>query len=337
MRPEELLEQSLSQTFQQEKHKEAFGYIAPLISKEVGEAIKPHIEAIAQSIGEIKDSIANFKVESPTVNVTVPEIKSPEMPEIKLPNITIPEIKIPDITVNVPEVKLPTINVPEPRVTVNITDFPEYPSFPEFPSEFSLRGVGLDRPLPVQLRDADGKPFTFPAQTVVGGGGKHDFITIKGYGDSAFSQLQNADGRLKVDIGAVDLDISDSISVYQVSGASWSTNASQNGTWTVQPGNTPNTTPWLTGESHSFLNITSATSSTVVKSGAGVLHTITINTRGTGSTCQVFGDLVGEGSQIANIDTTLSTTAFLYDVAFTSGLTIVTTGASGANLTISYR
>ena len=343
MTPEEQLDFSIKESIRLQKYQDVREHLVPLISNEIGRALTPYIDKIDSAVGRLAEAVVNISVAAPIVNV--PDVN---VPEIKLPTITIPEIKLPDITVNVPEVKLPTINVPEPKVTVNVpeTKFPDYPAFPDFPTEMGLRGVGLETPLSVQLRDSDGRAFTFPVQ-ISSAGGKADHFTIKGFDQSAYADYVNPDGRFKVstetDLDIRDLDYTtDDVSVYQVSGAIWSVAVpgtvavTQSGTWTVQPGNTQNTTPWLVEETNSFLNITAATSSTVVKSGAGILHTLTINKRGTGSVCDMYADLVGEGSKIGSIDTTLSTTAFLYDIAFTSGLTIVTTGASGADLTISY-
>lgn len=190
MKIEDELDFSVKESIRLQKYQEVREHLAPLISRGIGEAMKPYMDKMSDSMGKVNEAISSIKIEAPTVNVTVPEIKVPDVnvPEVKLPTINIPEIKVPDITVNVPEIKLPSINVPEPKVTVNIpeTKFPDYPAFPNFPSEFSLRGVGLESPLPVQLRDADGSPFKFPTQTITGGG-KHDFITIKGYGDSSRS------------------------------------------------------------------------------------------------------------------------------------------------------
>ncbi|MCA1832561.1 MAG: hypothetical protein LC750_07490 [Actinobacteria bacterium] len=83
-----------------------------------------------------------------------------------------------------------------------------------------------------------------------------------------------------------------------------------------------------------FSNITTATTTTI-KSGAGLLHAVVINTRGVASTATVYDNTAGSGTKIATIDTTLSTTAFLYDAAFATGLTVVTVGT--ADLTFTYR
>lgn len=89
----------------------------------------------------------------------------------------------------------------------------------------------------------------------------------------------------------------------------------------------------------SRVNITSTTT-TVVKSGAGVLHSLVINTPVANSVITIYDNTDGSGTAIATI--TLPATLLsdgpkvaLYDVVFNTGLTIVTaTGAS--NITVSY-
>lgn len=83
-----------------------------------------------------------------------------------------------------------------------------------------------------------------------------------------------------------------------------------------------------------YRNIATATT-TVVKSGAGILHAITINTT-TASTITVYDNTAGSGTAIATIAASPAIgQVFLYDVSFSTGLTIVTAGAS--NITVSYR
>lgn len=164
----------------------------------------------------------------------------------------------------------------------------------------------------------------------------------------------------------------------------------QSGTWTVQPGNTANTTPWLSSVSQggntavvkaantapttsdaglvsnincsytgspcitlggataansvptvsagfSFSNITTA-ATTTVKSGAGVLHTLTVNNLGTvASLTVVYDNTAGSGTKIASINTLASQTSYIYDVSFATGLTVVTTGTVAPDVTVSYR
>jgi hypothetical protein len=89
----------------------------------------------------------------------------------------------------------------------------------------------------------------------------------------------------------------------------------------------------------SYANMTTATTTTI-KSGAGFLHTITLNTPVASATITLYDNTAGSGTKIGTI--TLGATlandvygAFLFDVSFSTGLTIVTSGAT--DLTISYR
>ena len=181
---------------------------------------------------DIMAAVASIKVEVPKIDVPQTEVK-----------VTIPEIKVPEpkVTVNVPdikvpEIKIPVINVPKPEVTVNI---PKFPDFPKFPEEMDIKGwvnlMGYDRgllnnPLPVQLRDANGKPVNLLENltTIIGGGGgggKHDYFTIRGFSQSAFADYLNADGRLRVSVetggsGLTDAELRAShLDVQQVSGS----------------------------------------------------------------------------------------------------------------------
>lgn len=107
---------------------------------------------------------------------------------------------------------------------------------------------------------------------------------------------------------------------------------------TVNIGNTPNTVPILAqAPGFSFQNITTATTTTV-KSGAGVLHGVTVNTKGTiASTITIYNNTAGSGTKIGTIDSLNLAGQFLFDVAFTTGLTLVTTGTVAPDITVSYR
>ena len=85
------------------------------------------------------------------------------------------------------------------------------------------------------------------------------------------------------------------------------------------------------------VTITTATT-TLVKSGAGLLHGITVNSLGTvASTIEVYDALTATGTPIAIIDSLTLSGQFLYDLNFATGLTLVTTGTVAPNLTVSYR
>lgn len=84
----------------------------------------------------------------------------------------------------------------------------------------------------------------------------------------------------------------------------------------------------------SYNNITTATT-TVVKTGVGVLHSITVNTT-TAFAITVYDNTSAAGTKIATIAASpVIGSTFIYDVAFKNGLTIVTAGAS--DLTVSYQ
>src|SRR3990167_10927 len=231
------------------------------------------IDALQPILQGLKEAVSLLRVDvTPIVEVN-PEIKIPEIriPDIKVPDIYVPEIVVPEpkVTVNVPPIKIPEIIMPE---EMNVRGW------------VSLMGVDINNPLPVQLRDAKGNPvnlFENLTQIVGGGGGGNmrGFIQIKGVTGSTGADLLNADNRLRVSVetggsgltdaelrasavpvaqvsgarwsteatqgtspwvvSATDLDVrdlanaTDSVSTYQVSGHRWSTEAIQSGTWNI--------------------------------------------------------------------------------------------------------
>lgn len=87
----------------------------------------------------------------------------------------------------------------------------------------------------------------------------------------------------------------------------------------------------------SYENLNGA-GTTLVKSGAGVLHLANVNTKGTvASVIQIYDGLTAGGTLIAQIDSLNLSGPFQYDVAFATGLTVVVTGTVGPNATIAYR
>ena len=83
----------------------------------------------------------------------------------------------------------------------------------------------------------------------------------------------------------------------------------------------------------SYSNIVTNTT-TVVKSGPGVLGTVTINTTAAGI-ITIYDNTSAAGTKIATIAASpVIGSTFIYNVCFTTGLTIVTAAAS--NITVSY-
>lgn len=85
---------------------------------------------------------------------------------------------------------------------------------------------------------------------------------------------------------------------------------------------------------YAYANISTNTTTTV-KSGTGVLHAITINTTAA-ATITIYDSLTATGTKIGTIAASpVIGSTLRFDVAFATGLTIVTAGAS--DLTVSYR
>jgi hypothetical protein len=86
--------------------------------------------------------------------------------------------------------------------------------------------------------------------------------------------------------------------------------------------------------SYSHLN---SNGSTTLKSAAGWLHSVSINSKGaTGNTATLYDNTTASGTLLAVIDTTAQIQTLLFDVAFQTGLTVVLASGSAADLTVSY-
>lgn len=89
--------------------------------------------------------------------------------------------------------------------------------------------------------------------------------------------------------------------------------------------------------SNSFSNITTATTTTV-KSGSGTLRSVTINSLGTvASTVTIYDNTAGSGTKVGTIDSLTLKGTFTFDTAFSTGLTIVSTGTLAPDITVSWR
>lgn len=96
-----------------------------------------------------------------------------------------------------------------------------------------------------------------------------------------------------------------------------------------------------------YRNIT-GNSTVVVKSGRGVLRTITINNNTTGGNIVLYDNTAASGTKIATISIATpsggllsssgqpSPTVTAYALEFATGLTVVTSGSSGNDITVCY-
>ena len=88
--------------------------------------------------------------------------------------------------------------------------------------------------------------------------------------------------------------------------------------------------------SSSYLHL-NANGTTTVKSGAGVLRRLVINTRGgIVNTLTIYNNTAATGAVIGAVDTVNAGGAFDYELDFTTGLTVVLAGGTAADITIIY-
>jgi hypothetical protein len=88
-----------------------------------------------------------------------------------------------------------------------------------------------------------------------------------------------------------------------------------------------------------YTHVSTATTTTV-KSGAGFLHALTINTYVASATITIYDNTAASGTKIATITLPSTITGdapitLTYDLVFSTGLTIVTSGAT--DITVSSR
>lgn len=71
----------------------------------------------------------------------------------------------------------------------------------------------------------------------------------------------------------------------------------------------------------------STATTTVVKTGAGLLHTIVVS-GGTAGTVIIYDNTAASGTIIASFDSTNALATYTFDCTFTTGLTIITAAAT---------
>jgi len=79
----------------------------------------------------------------------------------------------------------------------------------------------------------------------------------------------------------------------------------------------------------------SGNATTTIKSGAGILHAVTVNGAGSGWTITVYDNTAGTGEAVAVITPAAGST-LVYDVHFGTGCTLVTAGKTAGDITVSY-
>lgn len=85
-----------------------------------------------------------------------------------------------------------------------------------------------------------------------------------------------------------------------------------------------------------YSNITTNTT-TQVKSVAGFLHSLTINTSGTTDTATIFDNTSCAGTKIGTVNSAAVPVTLFFDVQFSTGLCVLTAGTTPGDLTVSWR
>ena len=90
-------------------------------------------------------------------------------------------------------------------------------------------------------------------------------------------------------------------------------------------------------QSYTFTNYATNQTTTIIKSGVGFLHSVTINTKGTVASAVTLYDAITAINPIAVIDSLNLSGTFTYNCKLTAGLAITTTGTVAPNVTVSWR
>lgn len=193
------------------------------LGKDITNALTPVLQEIAKKSSVSADGVVeaiasgvekgfkNLKLPEPNITVQSPDVY---VPEVKFPNIPTPVVNF-----DLSKIKIPDVVLPD---EMNITGWVNLQN--------GSKPVSYDNPLPVELRDSKGNPLKlFENLTqVMGGGGGFQYPTIAGFNQSAYAELTNPDGRLRVSVetggsGLTDAELRASrVFVEQVSGANWS-------------------------------------------------------------------------------------------------------------------
>ena len=236
----QLLQQAIEQRNRRAED-EDFATVSKSIASEIGQLITP--EQVSQGVVDsltaklapvIQTLLERDRASSADIESVISKI---QLPSVNVPEIKIPEIKVPKVNVQVPPIRVPDIIMPEEmgiRGWVNMM--------------LDDRPISLGNPLPVTLRTADGSPMDFlgGGSVVSGGGGKHDFFTIKDIRGSSASLINQTEGALRVvgDLsisstnaylvdgdgnyrGTIPIESGSTLEVRQVSGSIDSTNVTQ--------------------------------------------------------------------------------------------------------------
>lgn len=91
---------------------------------------------------------------------------------------------------------------------------------------------------------------------------------------------------------------------------------------------------------YTYAHVAAGTATTVIKATAGTLHSITFGGAATSlNTTTIYDNATGAGTVIGipSVTALVAPTTLIYDIAFTTGLTIITATANGADMTVAFK
>lgn len=190
----------------EQRNKGLLASLGPAVIEVLAPVLNEILAVLRQGTAETKAAIEGVSVAAPVIPaITIPEIKIPEInvpapqvtvnvTDIKVPpvEVVIPEIRVPEahVTVEIPEIRIPDLRWPEGEMPIN--------------GWVQLMGVDLKHPLPVQIRDADGKPVHFgggSSQIIGGGGGGPNMIRVINTADQPIPVTGTISATFSADFG----------------------------------------------------------------------------------------------------------------------------------------
>ena len=209
------------------------------LGTDLGGVLQPYIEQLQNSSKMSAEEMSRIIAQS--VKIDAPAVDTAPLQQAIFDAISKVRIPKSDVIVNfdTTKIRVPSVNMPEEMTIKGWVNLMGYD-----------RGL-LSNPLPVQLRDSEGKPVNLGSlnQVIGGEGGGVRIMKISSLGQSAFAEILNPDGRVRVELpagatGLTDIELrASSVPVEQVSGSIWSVYvAGSNGTVgvvTIDPDGNP--------------------------------------------------------------------------------------------------
>ena len=180
------------------------------IGKDLGAAFQPYMDELKNSSKTSAEEMSRIIAES--VKIDAPAFDTAGLHQTI--HEAMSSVKMPksDVIVNFDssKIRMPSVVMPKEM---------------DIKGWVSLMGVDLEHPLPVQLRDADGRPVNLNNLSQGISGGAAHIVKVSGLGVSSFAEILNPDGRVKVEMPAGSSGLSDielrasHIDVLQMSGS----------------------------------------------------------------------------------------------------------------------